>query len=228
MRRFQRHLRSLGFSGFLYTAIPAVPKDAYVQDSFLQDVVIHATDAKKVESLMNSVIWGKGPVFQRLATGAAEPFTGSEAYVEITGDPPPGRPEELLDDPSVAYSLLCPLGPPSARFGLTLFSTRQSFISLSIQVRRVRHTAYAAAVLFHARWQTLAGQSLQAKLSDRERECLHWASFGKTAWEIAQILSITERTVRFHLANVNGKLDAVSTTQAVALAISHGLIHTRL
>ncbi|WP_081623599.1 MULTISPECIES: helix-turn-helix transcriptional regulator [Hyphomicrobiales] len=35
----------------------------------------------------------------------------------------------------------------------------------------------------------------------REREVFKWASRGKTAWEISQILSIGKRTVNTHLRN---------------------------
>jgi len=43
----------------------------------------------------------------------------------------------------------------------------------------------------------LSGQHL----TKRELECLHWVAQGKTSWEIAQILGISERTVNFHINN---------------------------
>jgi len=58
----------------------------------------------------------------------------------------------------------------------------------------------------------------------REQECLKWAADGKTAWEIAQILSITERTAIFHLNNVTQKLGAVNKTQAIVRALALRLI----
>ncbi|VAW75594.1 Transcriptional activator protein LuxR [hydrothermal vent metagenome] len=61
-------------------------------------------------------------------------------------------------------------------------------------------------------------------LTGREKECLLWATEGKTAWETSQILSIAERTVTFHLQNVQHKLGVNNRQQAVARAVSLGII----
>lgn len=63
-------------------------------------------------------------------------------------------------------------------------------------------------------------------LSPRERECLLWAAEGKTSWEISQILRISERTVIFHLQNASAKLQVSTRQQAVARALSLGLLTT--
>ena len=60
-------------------------------------------------------------------------------------------------------------------------------------------------------------------LSPREVTILNWIKNGKTNWEIAQIVGITERTIRFHIESIFGKLDVSSRTQAVAVAVQHGL-----
>jgi DNA-binding CsgD family transcriptional regulator len=61
-------------------------------------------------------------------------------------------------------------------------------------------------------------------LSEREKEVLSWSKRGKSSWEISAILDISERTVNFHVNNIMQKLNAVSRTQAVAVAIERGLI----
>ncbi len=61
-------------------------------------------------------------------------------------------------------------------------------------------------------------------LTGREKECLLWATEGKTAWETSQILNIAERTVTFHLQNVQHKLGVNNRQQAVARAVSLGVI----
>jgi DNA-binding CsgD family transcriptional regulator len=61
-------------------------------------------------------------------------------------------------------------------------------------------------------------------LSPRETEALSWASQGKTYRDIAGILKISERTVRFYLENARHKLDALSITHAVARGISMRII----
>jgi DNA-binding CsgD family transcriptional regulator len=61
-------------------------------------------------------------------------------------------------------------------------------------------------------------------MSARELDCLKWMAAGKTAWEASVILGISERTVRFHLNAAREKLDCLTTTQAVAKAVSQQLI----
>ena len=54
--------------------------------------------------------------------------------------------------------------------------------------------------------------------------CLKGVAAGKTAWEASVILGISERTVRFHLNAAREKLNCLTTTQAVAKAVSQQLI----
>jgi len=63
-------------------------------------------------------------------------------------------------------------------------------------------------------------------LSPREMTVLLWMKEGKTNWEIARIVGVTERTVRFHVEGIFMKLDVGSRTQAVAVAMEHGLHQT--
>jgi DNA-binding CsgD family transcriptional regulator len=61
-------------------------------------------------------------------------------------------------------------------------------------------------------------------LSVREREVLKWMKEGKTNWEISHILSISERTVKFHVQNILAKLQASTRGHAIALAMEQQLI----
>jgi DNA-binding CsgD family transcriptional regulator len=65
-------------------------------------------------------------------------------------------------------------------------------------------------------------------LTDREKQCLLWSAEGKTTWETSHILGVSERTVVFHLQNAAGKLKVVKRQQAVARAVSLGLISPQL
>lgn len=62
------------------------------------------------------------------------------------------------------------------------------------------------------------------KLTPREMETLFWSAEGKTAWEISVILSISERTVQFHINNIVAKLNASNSRHAVAIALSRGIL----
>ena len=63
-------------------------------------------------------------------------------------------------------------------------------------------------------------------LSDKELTVLHWLGEGKSSWDTACILGISERTVKFHVSNIMKKMDAVNRTHAVAKALVLGLIGT--
>lgn len=63
-----------------------------------------------------------------------------------------------------------------------------------------------------------------SKISKRERECLQWASKGKTSWEISQILGVTESTVIYHMRNATRKLNASNRLHAVAKALKASII----
>lgn len=63
------------------------------------------------------------------------------------------------------------------------------------------------------------------QLSNRELECLKWASAGKTSWEIGEILGISNRTVETYFASVRKKMDTYSTIQSVAEAMRTHLLN---
>ena len=56
-------------------------------------------------------------------------------------------------------------------------------------------------------------------LSTREREILQWYAAGKSAWEISEILSISERTVEKHNERIRERFGVATTRQAVVEAI---------
>jgi DNA-binding NarL/FixJ family response regulator len=69
-----------------------------------------------------------------------------------------------------------------------------------------------------------AGPETSIHLTKREREVLTWVGRGKTSAEIAVILEVAERTVNFHCDQAMRRLDVTNRTQAVAKAITEGLI----
>jgi DNA-binding CsgD family transcriptional regulator len=64
----------------------------------------------------------------------------------------------------------------------------------------------------------------KSRLTPRETEILTWLSVGKTAWEISVILSISHRTVEFHIANIINNLVASNSRHAVAIAAAEGIV----
>lgn len=62
-------------------------------------------------------------------------------------------------------------------------------------------------------------------LSKRELEILQWVAAGKSQQDIADILSISSRTIEVHLRSSRQKLFALTTAQAVGRAIGMSLIY---
>jgi DNA-binding CsgD family transcriptional regulator len=66
------------------------------------------------------------------------------------------------------------------------------------------------------------------ELNDREKEILQWASEGKSDDVIADILNISQNTVRFHWKNIFAKLNANGRVFAVTKALRMELIEPLL
>lgn len=61
-------------------------------------------------------------------------------------------------------------------------------------------------------------------LSPREIEILSWITEGKSDWQIGQILSISEKTVNYHIENVKRKFGVATRVQAVVGAMRQGML----
>jgi DNA-binding NarL/FixJ family response regulator len=64
----------------------------------------------------------------------------------------------------------------------------------------------------------------QITLNEREIEVLTWVARGKTSGQIAETLSLTKRTIDFHLDNARMKLGAATRTEAAIKAAIGKLI----
>lgn len=64
-------------------------------------------------------------------------------------------------------------------------------------------------------------------LNERELDVLNWVASGKSDWQVAQILSVSPKTVNYHVENAKRKLRATSRIQAVVEAVRLGLIDGR-
>jgi DNA-binding CsgD family transcriptional regulator len=83
------------------------------------------------------------------------------------------------------------------------------------------------AFYFHQQVMALEGfrsASEIRELSPRERDMLWWTAEGKTTKEIALILGLSDRTVRFYIENAMTKLRCHSKAQCVAKAIRIGAL----
>jgi len=119
-----------------------------------------------------------------------------------------------------------PLHGPDRRFACTFLGSDLPSAELEKLDRRTRPAVFLATALFNGRVNELLQQDREddSGLSIRDRECLLWAAQGKTAWETATILSVSESSIKKHLAGAAAKLGARNRTQAVASAIARDLL----
>jgi DNA-binding CsgD family transcriptional regulator len=65
---------------------------------------------------------------------------------------------------------------------------------------------------------------IKIALTPREREIMQWLKCGRSTSEIAVILKISTRTVKYHIGNTINKLDAENRLHALAIAIERNLL----
>lgn len=85
-------------------------------------------------------------------------------------------------------------------------------------------TVYAQEAAMRIFVPATPDKSMAANLTPRELESLRWTMEGKTAWEVGNILGISERTAVLHVNNAMHKLGCVNKHQAVLKALRLGLL----
>lgn len=130
-------------------------------------------------------------------------------------------------DHGLAHGVTVTVSVPGGQRALMSFSARQRPKETGTQRLMVAGLVQLSAQYVHEAVRIVENarhaETLPA-LTVRERDCLQWAAIGKTSWEMAQILKISERTVVFHLTNAASKLGAVNRRQAVVRALNLRLI----
>jgi LuxR family quorum-sensing system transcriptional regulator SinR len=196
-------------------------------DLFLPGTIIHAPDPDLERLLRHEGLKPLHPLFEVAAKlfgprvfhppDIAEAEQGAKARHRVS----------LIDRPLLVFPLV-----PS-RPGVAFFACNPGHLKDKNEVTgRLLRDLAAFAGLFHAARLAAseppppkpAGKPTTPRLTPREREVLQWVAGGKTYWEIARILGISERTVRHFMSACREKLDAVSNKQAVAKAVAGGLI----
>ncbi len=68
----------------------------------------------------------------------------------------------------------------------------------------------------------------QELLSDRQKEVLYWIYKGKTNWEIASIMGLSEYATKYHVSHILAKLNVANRAQAVNKGLELKLIVPRV
>lgn len=206
-----------GFESFLLTGVPDPGRriDGYIMlsgwnESWLERYV--SEDYVQVD-----------PIARRLQD-ASDPFVWSEVTAGLDLMPSGRRVMEEAADIGMVDGLCVPLYDLDGRRSVLSMAGRS--IDLSPADRGVLHLVGMYA-------QNRIREMVEARsitptrppLSPRERECLQWTAAGKTSWEIATILCLSQSTTDGYIASATRKLGAANRTQAVAEGIRRGLIH---
>lgn len=99
-------------------------------------------------------------------------------------------------------------------------------VSLAGPVRRLsdqdRARLALVSVYVHQRLVALSRRPSagEVPLTRRELEVVRWIAAGKSDWQVGQILSISGKTVNFHVENVKRKFGVASRIQAVVAALN--------
>lgn len=123
----------------------------------------------------------------------------------------------------ISYPIRDP-GFGDAMFSVNMDCADADWRTLRMEIVGVFHLF---AHYFHLRMKdVIASRPVTSEydLSAREREVLAWAAEGKTAWETARLLNVSERAIRLYTENAMSKLRAKTKTQAVAIAVKNAII----
>ncbi len=220
LRRWMKaRLEALGLQDFAYLAIgvPDSERGTGFLGSYPKVWTDHYTERRFVE--VDPVI--------RLARKSATPFAWRDPAVRSRMTKNARRVFDEARDFKILNGLTIPIHEPGTQFATLNLSTDlgdKMFDDL-VAAEALKLTLLAQFFHAQARGRFFENPDLAtAPLSPRERECLLWTARGKSAWEIGAILSISERTVVFHLSNAMHKLGVHNKIYGVVKAIMAGLI----
>jgi LuxR family quorum sensing-dependent transcriptional regulator len=158
----------------------------------------------------------------RLCRRSVNPFEWGEAPYDAEREPGAAEVMNRAKEFRMARGFIVPI------HGLTGFAAAVSLggVDLDLNVRS-KPALHLMAMYGFDRIRSLLDPvpGPPVRLTAREREVVAWASQGKSAWEIGEILHITQRTVEEHLTNAARKLGASNRTHAVAIAIRTNIIN---
>lgn len=214
-RRIQAIVRELGFSSCCYgLRIPVSPTSAHITvfDCYPAGWMKHYT-AQNYMALDPTVCVG--------SRESAALVWDDELFARA------GALWSDARDAGLRVGIAQPCWAGGNTFGLLSLAREAETLSATELITlhpRLRWLAESA----HQRMSTLvttdATDSPAIELSAREREVLSWTADGKTSWEIAQILTIAESTVNYHVKNIVSKLSVRNKVQAAAKATALGLL----
>nr|WP_244436991.1 LuxR family transcriptional regulator [Bradyrhizobium japonicum] len=159
------------------------------------------------------------PVVQE-ALGSAEPFQWGLGLAEKSYS---SLQRQMLDEAShfgIRFGFTIPIHDGRGPIAALTFASDQRNIKFENCITRQSRVLQLMTLYFHAHVRRASKSEQETAgivLSPRELECLDWASQGKSAWEIGQIIGISKHTVTSYLQSAKEKLGVRTIVQAALL-----------
>ncbi len=219
-------LRGAGFGQFSYVGVKV---DA-VRENQLADIApqyIHLTNRPDWDLHYIKHNYAKADPVARECFSSRLPVQWSEAFLLNTRSHEESLFMEDAWENGICRGYTVPIHGPGGELGLMMVCSPESDREFTRLMDLHAYDLQIIAHHFHDAAQRALGKQTEASppipLISREVEILKWTVDGKTAWEIGQIVHISERTVNFHLRNVMAKFGVHNKTHAAAKAVNLGL-----
>lgn len=204
-----------GALGYAHVMMAHAPKAGRT----LEESVIYTDSRKHVIRKMDRTLPYDRYLVVTRAKSSRQPFTIKELKAE-TGNPEVGfgLPEHLKS----GDNMLVPVYDENLLVALAMFSGPagdQSAVARSMLLISTYRLFKSQGVIDNS-----TRDPKDANYTNREVVCLNYLGRGMDDDEIAKLLGITQRTVRFHIDSIKVKLEAGSRMQAIAKAIQKRLI----
>jgi DNA-binding CsgD family transcriptional regulator len=219
-------LRGLGYSQFSYVGLDI---DLVRENKLLQvePEMIHMTNRPDWGRRYVDEDYSKCDPVVRECFGSRLPIRWTEAFMAH------GRTREeatMMEDAwenGIRRGYTLPIHGPGGELGLLMLSSAETDSEFERLTDEFEYDLQIIAHHFHDAVQRTIQKKAEVPppipLTSREVEILKWTADGKTAWEIGQIVNISERTVNFHLRNIMTKFGVHNKTHAAAKAANLGL-----
>ncbi len=191
-------------ANFVQTTYPKEWLDTYVKNSFLYvDPLV-----QKAKSSLLPFLWDSSEEAETATAQQRKFFKKAEKFGILRG-------------------AVIPIHAPNGEFAIMalVFDGSKSDLQKVWDVHK--NDIHLLGIYYHATvWENILKPKPRPNpgLSPRELQCLQWAARGKTLWETAQIMGISEETAKTHLKSVMRKLETSNKTHAVSKAQRYGLI----
>ncbi len=228
-------LNALGAKGAVYGILPTPPCDAKtarvsaqpnVSGALTQAHTFFSYPEEYARAYMENGLIKDDPFARFCATNEKGLMAWHDPQAELYATQGSVNMLTMAADFGLEYGASIPLrdgtGMAAGGIGVALDVTSQRDADELLNAHRGE--IELSAMLFHARFHDQLRPESTVHLSERELECLKWAAVGLLTKEIAFRLSLSEKTVEFHLRNAANRLNARNRTHAVARALVYGFI----